>query len=86
MPLWLTNILSKFGGYLLAILAIVGVLFGVRQSGKEAGKAEIQIDSAKDTIERIAEAKEVEREVQSLSDDDIDAGLSDWVRDNPDSD
>ena len=62
--------------YIIAgVLAVAGA-FGIRQSGKNAARNEQQADERK----AIDKAKEVQNEVSSMADDDINRRLTSWLR------
>ena len=61
-----------------AMLAIATVYF----RGRADGRDELEYEIKDDRINKLLSAKEVEDEIQSISDDDIAARASRWVRDN----
>ena len=62
--------------YIIAgVLAVAGV-FGIRQSGKNSARNEQQASERK----AIDKAKEVQNEISSMADDDINRRLTSWLR------
>lgn len=52
---------SKAGGYVMAALAILGLLFGVYRSGKKSAR----VDSMEKQLENVKVRQDVEKEVSS---------------------
>lgn len=79
--IWLQALWSRIWPYLALIAAAFAAFFGIRQSGKAAGK-----DAARREVEQINRkareaARNVEHETASMSDDAItDELMRDWVR------
>lgn len=62
--------------YIIAgVLAVAGA-FGLRQSGKNSARNEQQASERK----AIDKAKEVQNEISSMADDDINRRLTSWLR------
>jgi hypothetical protein len=68
---------SKVAGYLAAIGAVLAVLLAAYSKGRNDAKA----NATKDRLAAANKAREVENEVDSLGDADVDAGLQRWMRD-----
>lgn len=79
---FIADIFTKFGVYILGIIAILGTMFGLRQSGKSAGKNEVEVEATKVALKRAKEAKEVEREVAKMDSAQLDDYLDNIMRDS----
>ncbi len=78
----LTTAYSKLIGAGAIILALVSAYFGIKRQGAKQKETEIKAASVEKTLERAAEAKEVEHEIDKMSESDVNAGLKRFVRDD----
>lgn len=80
-----TALFSLIGGKFKAWLATAGafviVIAFAFLKGRSEGKAAAQAQQAKANAKSINAAKEVEDDVQGISDDDVRRRLSGWMRD-----
>ena len=74
-------LLAEVWPYILGAVAALAAFFGIRQSGKEAGRREAQQEQAQANAQAKEKAREIDVEVDSLSADDLDRRDERWVRD-----
>lgn len=71
---------SKFKGYIIgagALLASIGIIYAKgRSDGKESALDKVE-DAIKDDVE---DMEKIRRDLDGMSDDDLDDRLSDWTR------
>ncbi|HWL27961.1 MAG TPA: hypothetical protein VNQ97_03565 [Burkholderiaceae bacterium] len=75
-------LIAKLGPYLLAGLAILAGWFAARQSGKAAGRAEVQRKQEKAASESRRKINEADTKLAEMADSDIRDELRRWVRDD----
>ena len=68
---------SRFGGYVMAALAVIGLLFGVYRSGRKSA----QVDGMKNQLENVKVRNEVEQDVATSDPDSKRERLQQWTRD-----
>ncbi len=76
---WLSSSVGKFVAKWSAILAAAGVIYWKIQ---ESGRAKERAKRAQETLKATQKRKEIDDEVNKMSDDDVKSELSRWVRDN----
>ena len=76
----LTTIWAKIWPYIAIVGTVLAGLFAVRQSGKSAGKAELQSKINQEQASARKESRNVEDTNAALSDADVDRRLDKWVR------
>lgn len=69
---------NKIGGYVVAVLGVLGILAAAYSKGKSDQKVNQKVDDLKS----IKAAKEIEDEVDNLGSNDIDAEYVKWLRDS----
>lgn len=65
----------------LILLAVAACLVGFYSSGKRAGKKAVELKQKRDTVKAIKAAKDVEKNIRSISDPDVSKRLQSWYRD-----
>lgn len=73
-------IISQIWPYLLGAAGLIVAYFGVRQSGKAAGRQETRQEINEAEAAARKEARDVELETDAMADADIDDDLAKWVR------
>lgn len=73
-------IISQLWPYLLGAVGLAAAYFGVRQSGKSAGRQETRQEINEAEAVARKEARNVEIETAAMADSDIDDDLAKWVR------
>lgn len=76
----LTALWAKIWPYVAAVGAVLAGLFAVRESGKSAGKAEVEAKINQEQASARKESRNVEDTNAALSDADVDRRLDKWVR------
>lgn len=64
-------LLAKFWPYLALIAAAFAAFFGIRQSGKAAGKQEAKAEQTKADIKGMNDARDARDEIDALDDDSV---------------
>jgi len=77
----LSGLWSKVWGYVVAGGAVLALLAGIYLKGREDAKASIEIKQVKKDLSDLKEANKIDENVRSLSESDVDAELSKWMRD-----
>lgn len=67
--IWLSALWARVWPYIAAAGAILAGLFAVRQSGKAAGRQEVQAKQNEETIKAMEAAREAHAEIDALDDD-----------------
>ena len=75
-------LLGKLKLYAALIGAAALAVITVYYRGRADGRDELEYEIKDDRLDKLLKAKEVRDELQSVSDDDIAARASRWVRDN----
>lgn len=74
-------IIAKLKGYLAAIGTVLAILAGVFLYGQRAGRTAAKDEQAAANAKAIKKAGDVEHEIKTLGDDDVDRRLTQWMRD-----
>jgi hypothetical protein len=74
-------IIAKLKGYLAAIGTALAILAGVFLYGQRAGRTAAKDEQAAANAKAIKKAGDVEHEIKTLGDDDVDRRLTQWMRD-----
>lgn len=73
-------VLAEAWPYMLAVLGAMASWFAIRQSGKQAGKAEARIDQLEADNKAVEEARNERQKVDALGDDAARRDAARWVR------
>ncbi len=74
-------IIAKLKGYLAAIGTALAILAGVFLYGQRAGRTAAKDEQAAANAKAIKKAGDVEHEIKTLGNDDVDRRLTQWMRD-----
>lgn len=85
---FLSGLWTRFGGYIMAVVAAIGGIFALYFRGKSAGKEDERNEREQTINKQATEARQEVRNVQNevASKDDAavtDELINDWVRSNP---
>lgn len=72
---------SKFSGYIIGILSIIGAIAGIYYKGQHDQKVSAEAKQNKKRLEDVKEANKIETNVHNSSDAKLNADLSKWMRD-----
>jgi hypothetical protein len=76
----LSGLWSKVWGYVVAGGAVVALLAGIYIKGRQDAKSSIQIKQVKKDLNDLQGANKIDESVRTLSESDVDAKLSKWMR------
>lgn len=74
-------LLDQFWPYIAGAVFLALAFFGVRQSGKSAGRQEAEQKQAKGEAKAREVAKDVDQQIDALGDDSVRDRATDWLRD-----
>ena len=78
----LQTLWAKVWPYVALIAAAFAAFLGIRQSGKAAGRAEVEQEQQKAAADDRRKAREVDQKIDAMGDDAIRRHAEQWVRDN----
>ena len=73
-------LLGRLKLYAIGVAAFVLALLGIYWSGRRDGAAAVKADHMEDRLDAVKQAKAVEDEIRSLTDDAVVRAGSEWVR------
>lgn len=78
--IWLRSLGARLWPYIAAVGAVLVGLVAIRQSGKQAGRAEVQQKQTEATAEQRRRINEADTKLAQMDDSDIRRELRKWVR------
>lgn len=78
--IWLQALWGRVWPYIVGLAGVIAGLFFVRQSGKDAARAEDAVKINKQAEQARKEAQDVAQKVDAMDDDTVDRELDQWVR------
>lgn len=73
-------LLGRLKLYAIGAVAFVLALLGIYWSGRRDGAAAVKADANEARLDAVRQAKEIEDEVRSLDDDNLDVRAAHWLR------